>query len=131
MVLADTSVWIDFARRGAAGQASSLGALLDSGEVSTCGPVLAEVLAGAEGEIEERAWATLSSLPWIDLDSAGWRQVGVIARRLHRVGGSVALTDVLIAVMAVGAGHSVWTLDADFERVSTVLADLELYVPPA
>lgn len=130
MVLPDTSVWIDFARRGAGGRVSSLGELLDSGEVATCGPVLAEVLAGAEGEVEEKTWATLSSLPWLDLDPASWRQVGASARRMHRAGTPVPLTDLVIAVTAVHAGHSLWSLDADFERIATVLEGLELYAPP-
>ncbi len=131
MVLADSSVWIDFARRGVRGGASTLRELLESGEVSTCGPVLAEVLAGAEGEVEEKTWVTLSSLPWVDLDPAGWRQVGASAHRLHRAGTSVPLTDVVIAVMAAQAGHSLWSFDADFERIASVLEGLTLHAAPA
>ncbi|MGA8745468.1 MAG: PIN domain-containing protein [Solirubrobacterales bacterium] len=129
MVLPDTSVWVDFSRRGARGQAAAMRALLDSGEVATCGPVAAELLAGAKGEVAERIWETLSSLPWAHLDQAAWQEVGVIARRLRADGQTLPLTDLTIAVAAARAGHSLWGLDSDFGRIRTVLDTLELYEP--
>jgi len=102
-------------------------ALLDSGEVATCGPVVAELLAGAEGEVAERMWETLSSLPWVELSSAAWREVGATARRLRRAGHTLPLTDLVIAVAAARAGHALWSLDSDFERIRPVLDGLELY----
>lgn len=129
MVLVDTSVWVDFARRGQRGRAVAMRDLLDAGEIATCGPVAAELLAGAEGEVAERMWETLSSLPWAELDVAGWREVGVTAARLRRGGGRLPLTDLAIAVAASRAGHAVWSFDADFDRIQGVLEDLELHEP--
>lgn len=129
MVLADTSVWVDFARRGSRGDAASLRALLDAGEVATCGPVTAELLAGAEGEVEERLWATLASLRWVDPTPAGWRRAGSVARQLRRDGQSVPLTDLAIAVGAAESGHPLWSFDTDFERIVPVLDGLKLYEP--
>jgi predicted nucleic acid-binding protein len=127
VVLADTSVWVDFARRGAGGRAAGLRDLLDSGDVSTCGPVSAELLAGADGEVAERISATLASLPWADLTPGAWRDVGVAARRLRKSGQTVPLTDLAIAVAAAHAGHLLWSFDTDFERIRPVLDDLALY----
>ncbi len=127
MVLPDTSVWVDFSRLGAQSQVAGMRALLDSGEVATCGPVVAELLAGAEGEVAERMWETLSSLPWVELSSAAWREVGATARRLRRAGHTLPLTDLVIAVAAARAGHALWSLDSDFERIRPVLDGLELY----
>jgi predicted nucleic acid-binding protein len=79
LVLPDTSVWVDFARQGAKGRAAPMHDLLDRGDVVMCGPVAAELLAGADGEMAERISAMLKSLPWADLDQAGWRDVGVAA----------------------------------------------------
>lgn len=129
MVLADTSVWVDFFRRGGHGAAARMRDLLDSGEVATCGPVVAELLAGAEGEVEERIWETLSSLPWADLSSAGWRWAGALARQLRQGGHSLPLTDLAIAVTAAEAGHSLWSFDTDFDRIAPVLDGFELYEP--
>jgi predicted nucleic acid-binding protein len=127
VVLPDTSVWVEFSRRGAEGRAATLGKLLDEGDVATCGPVAAELVAGAEGEIAERIWETLESLPWAELDAAGWREVGATARRLRRDGRTLPLTDLVIAVAAARAGHALWTFDSDFERIGGALSELELY----
>lgn len=129
MVLADTSVWVEFSRRGRSGRAAALAGLLDAGEVATCGPVVAELLAGARGEIAERMWETLASLPWADLDPASWREVGTVAARLRGDGRTLPLTDLVIAIAASRAGHSLWSHDADFERVAAVLTELTLYEP--
>jgi predicted nucleic acid-binding protein len=129
VVLPDTSVWVDFSRRGRAGEAAALRDLLDGGEVVTCGPVSAELLAGAGGEVAEQMRQTLSSLPWAELGSAGWQEVGAVARRLRKQGQTLPLTDVAIAVAAARAGHALWSFDADFERVALALDELELYSP--
>lgn len=103
--------------------------LLDRGEVATCGPVAAELLSGAVDEVSDRMWATLSSLPWVELTSAAWRDVGLVGSRLRRAGQTLPLTDLAIAVAAAREGHVLWSLDADFERIAPVLEGLALYSP--
>jgi predicted nucleic acid-binding protein len=127
LVLADTSIWVDFARRGTRGRAWGLRDLLDAGEVSTCGPVAAELLAGADGEVAERISATLASLPWAELSPAAWRDAGLAARWLRKAGQTVPLTDLAIAVASAHAGHVMWSSDADFKRIQPVIDGLILY----
>lgn len=130
MILPDTSVWVDFSRRGAQGKAAAMRDLLDAGDVVTCGPVVAELLAGADGVVAERMWEMLSSLRWAELDAAGWRQVGLTAHSLRAAGTALPLTDLTIAVATARAGHSLWSFDGDFERIAPALEGLELYDPP-
>jgi predicted nucleic acid-binding protein len=127
VVLPDTSVWVDFSRRGGRGRAAAMRGLLDAGEVATCGPVAAELLAGAAGEVAERMGEMLSSLPWAELGPAAWHEVGATANRLRRTGETLPLTDLAIAVAASRAGHVVWSFDFDFERIQPALDGLELY----
>lgn len=129
MVLPDTSVWVDYSRRGDRGPAAAMRGLLDGGEVTTCGPVAAEVLAGAAGEVEERMWEMLASLPWAELSPRAWRQVGTVAGRLRRGGETLPFTDVAIAVAAAHAGHALWSFDSHFERLRSALPELALYEP--
>ncbi|MGE5282494.1 MAG: PIN domain-containing protein [Chloroflexota bacterium] len=126
MVLPDTSVWVEFSRRGKRGRAARLGELLDAGEVATCGPVAAELLAGAEGEVAERLWETLDSLPWAELRPRDWRRAGTLAGTLRREGEALPLTDLAIAVAAASAGHDLWSFDTDFERIAAALPELRV-----
>jgi predicted nucleic acid-binding protein len=127
MVLPDTSVWVDFSRRGAKGRAAELHDLLDAGEVATCGSVVSELLGGAGGEVEEKVWETLSSLPWAELTPSAWREVAAAGRRLRQSGQTLPLTDLAIAVAAARADHVLWTFDADFDRIRTVVSGLKLH----
>jgi len=125
-VLPDTSVWVEYLRRGASGPAAELERRLHDGSVLVCGPVLAELLAGAPGERRDELWLALGSLPWAELDHAGWRQVGELANDLRRADVSVPLTDLVIAVAAARSQATLWTRDQDFERIRPVLPALEL-----
>lgn len=126
-VLPDTSIWVDYLREGASGAAAALEEHLEQESVVVCGPVLAELLAGTPPERRDDLWLALGSLPWAELDHAGWRRAGEVANDLRRMGRSVPLTDVVIAVACMRAGASLWTRDRDFEAIGAVLPELEVY----
>jgi len=126
-VLPDTSIWVELLREGTDGPAGELDRLLSERAVVTCGPVVAELLAGTPPDRQEELWILLSSLPWADLDTFGWRETGVVAGALRRSGRAVPLTDVVIAVSARRARSVLWTRDTDFDRIVEVLPTLELY----
>jgi predicted nucleic acid-binding protein len=127
MVLPDTSVWIPYFRNGGGTEGDRLEALVEAGEVAICGPVLAELSAGA-GEAQRTSIVdTVGDLPLAELDRASWQEVGAVARRLRQAGQSMPLTDLAIAVAAARAGHALWSFDSDFERIAPALDGLELY----
>lgn len=123
-VLADTSVWVDYLRHGTNGSAAELDALLAAGDVVLCGPVAAELLSGIAETGREELWQLLAGLRWAELGRAEWRRVGDVAAALRRSGTTVALTDIEIAVAAVGADALLWSRDSDFDRVAGALPDL-------
>ena len=61
-VLADTSVWIEYLRRGKGSKSARLDDLLVAGEVLVCGPVVTELLAGAKSPDRGRLWLQLTPL---------------------------------------------------------------------
>lgn len=128
-VLPDTSIWVDYLRRGSGELSNRLDQELRRESVVTCGPVLAELLKGTPPEHRESLWSSVGTTHWIELDRQGWRDVGEVAYDLRRRGATVPLVDVVIATSAVSADTEVWTTDSDFERIQEVLPRLRLYRP--
>jgi predicted nucleic acid-binding protein len=128
-VLADTSVWVQYLRRGRAGKAARLDDLLAQGEVVVCGPVVAELVAGTPPARRAELTALLHALPWADLGRADWAKVGEVAARLREQGITTALTDVEIAVAAARVHAELWTHDSDLTRIAKVLDSLSLFAP--
>jgi predicted nucleic acid-binding protein len=127
MVLPDTSVWIRYFRSLSGADGDRLEELIERREVTICGPVLAELLAGAGEAQREAIVGTVGGLPLADLDRAAWEEIGGLAHRLRRTGQTVPLTDLAIAVAAARGGHALWSLDSDFQRIAPALDGLELY----
>ena len=94
-----------------------------------CGPVVAEILAGARAPDRSNLWLLLAGLPWADLGPVQWQSVGDVAARLRERGDVVALTDIEIAVAAVDSSSRLWTRDADFRRIKTALTGLQFFEP--
>jgi predicted nucleic acid-binding protein len=126
VVLPDTSIWIAYLRPGAPDLTRELGGALERREVLTCGPVVAELVAGARAEDRATLLTSLSGLPWAELDQRAWQSVGLLAAQLRERGEIVALTDLEIAVAAHRSGGALWTADRDFERVAPLLEGFEL-----
>jgi predicted nucleic acid-binding protein len=126
-LLPDTSIWIDYLRGRDPATVAELDRYLERESVFTCGPVMAELLAGTAPERRDDLWLAIGSLPWAEIDQPAWRSIGEVANELRRAGVSVPLTDIAIAVAAADAAAALWTNDRDFERTHEVLPDLDLH----
>lgn len=126
MLLPDTSIWVAYLRAGSAGLTEELSAALDAGEVLVCGPVLAELAAGARAADRPAVLSTLAALPWADLDRLAWQAVGLLAAELRSQGEMLPLTDLEIAVAAQRADATLWTTDRHFERLAAQMDDLRV-----
>ena len=126
MVLPDTSIWIAYLRPGAPEITRDLGGALERREVLTCGPVVAELVAGARAADRATLLESMGGLPWAELDRQAWQSVGLLAAELRERGEIVALTDLEIAVAAHRSGAALWTADRDFERVAPLLEGFDL-----
>lgn len=129
MVLPDTSVWIPYLRNARGADGDRLEELVRAGEIAICGPVLAELLGGANETQRTAIGETVGDLPWAVLDHSSWQGVGALAHRLRQAGQTLPLTDLVIAVAAARSGYALWSLDRGFERIAAVLDGLELYQP--
>lgn len=128
-VLVDSSVWVDFLKLGESGPGAGVAMLLRRREVVTCGPVVAELLAGTPPAGRGELWTLMNGLPWADLHRDGWRRVGDVVGDLLRLGFRVPLTDAAIALAAIASGARLWTRDAHFDRIGEHLTELRRFDP--
>lgn len=126
MILPDTSIWVAYLRAGSTALTAALNQELENGEVLVCGPVLAELAAGARPADRQTLVSTLSSLTWAELGRREWQSVGLLAAELRDRGEVVPLTDLEIAVCTCEAGATLWTADRHFEPVAAHLPGLDL-----
>lgn len=110
MIVADTSIWIEFLRNREPTH-SRLNELLERGMVLAPEGVFGELLSGARGRQEadlvESYW---KSLPHVD-ESGLWIEAGKLssARGLRARG--VGLVDAAILALSERTGAAIWTLD--------------------
>lgn len=118
MVIADTSVWVDFLRGTPAAHCNRMASLLEEQTLALCDRVLQEVLQGVRGERDfRRVSARLLALPCFNL---GGHVLALAAarnyRRMRRLGVTPrSATDVLIATFCVEEGHELLHNDRDFD----------------
>ena len=118
MILADSSVWIDYFNGFICAETDQLDHLLASEPVLTGDIILAEVLQGFDSESEfRRARTLLTRLPYEPMLG---RQVALRSaanyRRLRRGGVTVRKTmDVMIATFCIVNNHALLHRDHDFD----------------
>ena len=118
MVIADSSVWIDFQRNPGSRAGRELDRLLANNEVVMVGPVLAEVLQGARSESAFVFFAShLTALSYLEMDQDTWVRAGDLNCLLKQKGEMLALGDLIISALALGNDIAVYTLNGDFDRV--------------
>ncbi len=127
MILADTSVWIDFLRGTSSTATDELDDRLAGHDVLMCGPVASELLTGVTASERMRLWEIFAAMEWADIARTEWFVAGDLRAELRQQGIQVSLPDVLIATAAVNRA-TVWTRDRHFERIATVLEALQVRV---
>ena len=127
MILADTSVWIDYLRGTGSPAAGAFDDRLLAHDIVMCGPVATELLTGVDAGERARLWDAITGLAWIDLERAHWFVAGEVRAELRQRGVQVPFVDALIAAAAAGRA-ALWTLDRNFERIVDELEPLEVRV---
>jgi predicted nucleic acid-binding protein len=129
MVLVDSSVWIEAARRqGDLMCKVALEALLEEMEAATCSPVLLEVLGGARKEERRAMGEYFEIIPHIIVGPKDWSRAIAAAWQLRDKGHSVPWNDALIAAVALNRDLRVYAKDKHFELMGEHLG-LVLYQP--
>ena len=129
MVLVDSSVWIEAARRqGDVAVKAALRALLDEYEAAWCSAVKLEVLGGARAEERRALAAWFACIPYVECRESDWEAAVALAWRLRDGGLTVPWNDLLIATMAQQRDLRLYARDAHFEAMA-LKTTLLLYRP--
>lgn len=129
MVLVDSSVWIEAARRtGDLAAKVGLEGLLEEYEASCCGVVLLEVLGGARREDRTRLESLFQCMPYVGMEDAHWQQARRHAWRLRDAGQDIPWNDILVGTLALDRGCRVYARDRHFEVMRENLG-VRLYTP--
>lgn len=125
MILADTSLWIDYLRGARSPATEAFDERLSQRDVLVCGPVATELLTGCAAADRPRLWERLTALAWADIDRAHWFAAGELRAQLREHGRQVSLPDTLIAIAAAGRA-TLWTRDRHFEHIGEILGTLDV-----
>jgi len=129
MVLVDSSIWIEAARRDGDLKAKvGLECLLGEYEAVLCAPVRLEVLGGSRQNERERMERGFSCLPFLHVLDKDWISAVEHAWQLRDAGLSVPWNDILIATLAVRTKMRVYAKDKHFNSIAPVLG-FTLYEP--
>jgi len=118
VIVVDTSVWVSALRGKSASVAALLNGLLDADEVALPLPVRLELSAGVARSERAALKRALTALPVVAPTDETWLLMDRWIEQAANAGQRFALTDLLIAALAEELGALVWSLDADFERMS-------------
>jgi hypothetical protein len=126
VVIADTSVWIEYLKGGDDAARNALRGLIRSEQVALVGVVLAELLQGCRTREESGSiLAQVTALRFLESDFSAWRRTGELSASLRSAGITLPLSDVLIAAIALEHTCHVYSLDPHFEKIP----GLSLYQP--
>lgn len=133
MTLVDTSAWVEYLRATGSATHRQLRQLVKSDRpLHTTDVVVMEVLAGGRDETHtEQLRRLLSRCEFVPIEGLGdFEQAAAFYQRCRHAGETVrALTDCLIAAVAVRAGLKVLHADRDFDAIARH-TELELSTQP-
>ena len=129
MVLVDSSVWIESAKRnGDLACKVGLEALLEEYEAALCGPVRLEVLGGARPADRQRLEDYFALLPYYPVEESDWGTAVRNSWSLRDVGLTIPWNDILVATLSLRLKCRVYARDTHFAALQRIL-DIDLYEP--
>jgi predicted nucleic acid-binding protein len=121
LILADTSAWVEYLRRTGSPVNVRLRELIAAGSVATTDVVVMEVLAGARDDLQRQRLRTLLGQCEYLRTSApeDFERAATVSAVCRRSGFTIrALTDCLLAAVALRSGVAVLHADRDFAAIA-------------
>ncbi len=121
MVVADTTVWIEFFNDPTSREKRAIDLLIDENQLAFVGAVLTELLQGCRTSQEAHLiFDHVSALPYLEMSFSTWQRAGEISSSLRRKGTTIPLMDLIIAALAMEHAAEVFTTDPHFEKIPSL-----------
>jgi predicted nucleic acid-binding protein len=123
LVLVDTSVWIDFLKKGRTPDGGRLETLIKTDSACLTPLIRAEILSGARNEKDYQTLSsTLSAVKMLTEPKDLWDRIARIRYTLARRGFQVSVPDLSIALYAEFHRCPVFTTDKAFKTIAKVVS---------
>ena len=127
MILAETTVAIRYLRT----PTTRLQKIIQDQQAAICGVTLAEVFAGAKKATDLAQFSTsLGIFGVVPIPLNIWDDLGRNLFLLRKSGFVLPFPDVLLATVAIHHDLELWTYDAHFPLIQSVLTNLRLFQEP-
>ncbi|MBI2082518.1 MAG: PIN domain-containing protein [Deltaproteobacteria bacterium] len=130
MILADTSVWIEFFRGKNNRLIQKFRSLLDDDQIALTSPVRIEILSGTPKNEVLRIGRLLAALPIFYPEKTTWSLIEKWVEEGKEHGDNFGVVDLLIAGISQENNLALWSLDSDFGRMKK-LGWVNLFAPQA
>ena len=117
-VLIDSSVWIEYFRKGKnKGIEDEVNYLLDENRISICGMIELEILQGLRGNEQSLIQDLFNVLHFIDAERIDFVNAGLMLNDLRKKGITIPSSDCLIGTQCMRHNLMLFTLDNDFKHI--------------
>ncbi len=120
MVLVDSSVWIEYLRRGRGELFDAVEVLLDESRALLCGMVEMEVIQGLRGRDRDTVGEMFATLRYLETERRDYIAAGGRLRELRSRGITIPAADCLIGTLALRHDLPLLTLDRHFDHLPDV-----------
>ncbi len=122
MVLVDTCIWLDYLNKNQSKETDILDLLLQENKVYIADIIKAEIISGSKNNKEYNELCILFlDFPKLEPDNQLWDKISYARFNLKRQGLSIAIPDLMIAVLAEQYSVPILTNDKHFLQIQKVL----------
>ena len=117
-VIVDTTVWIEYFRKGKGPLCDLLDELLEQQNAAICRMIELEILQALKSNEQKLVRHLFSALRFIETDPQDFIHAGEKLCKLREKGITIPSSDGLIGALCIGRNIPILTLDTHFNRVS-------------
>ena len=122
-ILVDTNILIDYLKN----PTDNATKIFEQNEIATCGVIVTELLRGSKSPKEsEKLKTALECFEYLDFEKSDWIEIAELFIKLKKSGVTVPFQDGIISYLAIKHNCKVWTKDAHFKVIQSVIPILEL-----